>query len=80
MTKAYGTDLLLGTILDADRIYRGPQEITVAECTEDNGWLRFRGSLYVPDSDELRLRIIQEHDDTALLGHPGRAKTLDLLD
>jgi len=32
------------------------------------------------DGHELRPCIIQEHHDTALAGHPGRAKTLDLLD
>jgi len=58
----------------------GLQEITVAECMGDNGWLRYRRSLYVPDSDELRLRVIQEHQDTALAGHLGRAKTFDLID
>jgi len=50
------------------------------ECTEENGRLRYRGSLYVPDSIELRLCIIQDHHDMALAGHPGRAKTFDLLD
>jgi len=80
MTEAYQTDPLPGKILEAIRTNSGLQEITVAECTEKEGWLRYRGSLYVPDSDELRLCIIQEHHDTALAGHPGRAKTFNLLD
>jgi hypothetical protein len=35
---------------------------------------------YVPEGDQLRLRLIQEHHDTVLAGHPGRAKSFDLLD
>jgi len=34
----------------------------------------------VPDSDELRLHIVQGQHDTALEGRLGRAKTFDLLD
>ena len=80
MTKACQTDPVPGKILQAFQMNSGQQEITVAECTEENGRLRYRGNLYVPDSDELCLRIIQEHHDTALAGQPGRAKTFDLLD
>ena len=80
MIKAYQTDPLPGKIMDAIRTNCGLQEITVTECKEENGWLRYRGSLYVPDSDELRLRIIQEHHDTALAGQLGWAKTFDPLD
>ena len=80
MTKACQTDPLPGKILEAIQTNSGQQEITVVECTEENERLRYRGNLYVPDSDELRLCIIQEHHDKALLGQPGRAKTFDLLD
>jgi len=44
------------------------------------GGLRYRGSLYIPESEELRLRIIQEHHDLTSEGYPGRANTFDLLD
>jgi hypothetical protein len=40
----------------------------------------YRGKRDVPEGDQLQLRLIQEHHDTALAGHPGRAKTCDLLD
>jgi len=78
--KPYETDPLPGRILEAIRVKNGLQEITIAECIEDGGWIRYRGNLYVPDDDELHLRIIKEHHDTALAGHPGRAKTFDLVD
>jgi len=35
---------------------------------------------YVAEVIELRLRLIREHHETALAGHPPRAKTFDLLD
>jgi len=80
MTEAYETDPLPGKIVEGIRTKNGFQEITVADCIEEEGRIRYRGNLYVPDNDELHLRIIQEHHDTALAGHPGRAKTFDLLD
>jgi len=80
MTKAYRTDPLPGKMLEAIRTNSGLLKITVTECTEDNGRLRYRGSSSVPDSDGLHLRIIQKHHDTALAGHLGWVKTFDLLD
>jgi len=78
--QAYQTDPLPAKILEAIRTNCGLQDDTVAECMEDNRRLRYRESLYVPDSDELRLPIIQEHHDTALAGHPGLAKMFNRLD
>jgi len=78
MTKAYETDLLPGKIVEAIWTNSGLQEITVVECEEGQERVRYRGSLYLPDSDELQLQIIQAHCDAVLTGHPGRAKTFDL--
>jgi hypothetical protein len=55
------------------------KEITVAECSEQDGGLIYRGKKYVPDDPELQLRLIKEYHDTPLAGHPGRSKTFDLL-
>jgi len=57
----------------------GRQEITIVECIEDGGWIRYRGKLYFPHSDELHLHIIQQHHDTVLAGNQGQAKRFDLL-
>ena len=80
ITDAYQTDQLPGKILEAIQMKNGLQQCTIAECIEDRGRRRYRGNLYIPDSDELRLHIIQEDHKTALAGHPGRAKKFDLLD
>ncbi|KAH0606111.1 uncharacterized protein H6S33_003772, partial [Morchella sextelata] len=59
---------------------RHSNKISLAECTEDNnGRLLYRGALYVPDDNDLRLRLLKEHHDKPSAGHPGRAKTLELL-
>jgi len=80
MSMTYQTDPLPGRMLNAIRINIVLHQITVGECTEEDGRLRYRGKLYVPDIDELRLRIIRDHHDTALAGRPRRAKMFDLLD
>ena len=54
--------------------------LTLRECREDrNGRLVYRERLYVPDYTPLKLRIIRDHHDTPAVGHPGRAKTLELI-
>ena len=80
MTKPYDIDPLPGKIFEAIQTKSALQGIMAAQCTEKKGRIRYRGSIYVPDNDELQLHIIQEHHDTALAGHPGWAKTFDLLD
>lgn len=41
---------------------------------DGNGDLRHQGALYVPDSDDLKTRILQLAHDAIELGHPGQAK------
>jgi hypothetical protein len=78
--QACGSDPLVSEILKAIRQGDSLKDITVPECTEQEGQVWYRGKRYVPEDNQLRLRLIQEHCDTALAGHPGRAKTFDLLD
>jgi len=59
---------------------RHSREISLAECREENGRLIYRNRIYVPCHDQLRLRILQNHHDPPAIGHPGRAKTLELID
>jgi len=78
--QAYKDDPLPNKILKAISQGDSLKNITVAECTEQEGQMWYRGKRYVPKGDQLRLRLIQEHHNTALAGHPGQAKTFDLLD
>lgn len=54
-------------------------KISLAECINDQGLLRFPGILYVPDYAPLRLMILRLHHDLPAAGDPGRAKTFELI-
>ena len=58
---------------------RHSKEISLAECTEMDGRLHYRGKIYVPDSHALKMRLCKSVHDSPVAGHPGRAKTFDLL-
>ena len=50
-----------------------------AEWSEDDGVLRFRGKIYVPQNMDLRGRVVSLCHDTKVDGHPGHWKTLELV-
>jgi len=79
LREASERDGFVGRVLDAIRQGTSMREITVAECSEKEGQLYFRERKYVPEDPELQLRLIREHHDVPLAGHPGRSKTFDLL-
>jgi hypothetical protein len=51
-----------------------------AEWSEiTDGLLLFRGKIYVPKGQDLQRRIVKQHHDSRIAGHPGRWKTLELV-
>jgi len=63
-----------------EELRRGRQRsVRAAEWSELEGLLHFRGKIYVPDDGQLRRRIVSQHHDTKVSGHPGRWKTLELV-
>jgi len=56
--QAYKDDPLPSRILEAVRQGASLKEITIAECTEQEGQVWYRGRRYVPEGDQLRLRLI----------------------
>ena len=50
-----------------------------AEWSEHDSLLYYRGCIYVPDTSDLRRRIVSLCHDTKVAGHPGRFKTLKLV-
>ncbi|KAH0610938.1 uncharacterized protein H6S33_011365 [Morchella sextelata] len=80
-SKAYQVDSFPNKILTMLRNgVRHSNKVSLAECTEhNNGRLLYRGTLYVPDDNHLQLRLLKEDHDKPSAGHPGRAKTLELL-
>ena len=49
------------------------------EWSEEQDLILFRGKVYVPKDMELRRQLVELHHDTAVAGHPGRWKTLELV-
>ncbi|GLB45151.1 putative retrotransposable element tf2 155 kda protein type 1-like [Lyophyllum shimeji] len=59
--------------------HSGVRSVRSAEWSEDQGVLMFRGRIYVSNIPELRRRIIEQHHDSRVAGHPGRWITLELV-
>jgi hypothetical protein len=47
--------------------------------TDDQGLVRYDDRIWVPDSDDLRLRVLLYHHDHPISGHFGQNKTLELI-
>jgi len=54
-------------------------KIALGLCEENSGLLMYDGLIWIPDNDTLRLRILRDHHDAQAAGHPGRARTLELV-
>jgi len=54
-------------------------KIALGLCEEKEGVLIYDGLIWIPDNDKLRLRILRDHHDAQAAGHPGRARTLELV-
>jgi len=80
LAEAYQTDPLSGRILGL--LWNSAwqcNEISLASCKERDGRLMYCNCIYVLDHVPLRLRLLQDHHDPPAVGHPGHAKTLELL-
>lgn len=64
-----------------DGLRKWPKEVkdvgvSISECSlSEQGTVLFRGRRWVPDSEELRNKIIQQTHDSMVCGHPGRETT-----
>lgn len=78
--QAYDQDPFPNRVLEMLRTgVQQSKEISLADCRKVNGRLTYRHSTFVPDHSPLRLRLIRDHHDPPAIGHPGRAKTYELL-
>lgn len=58
---------------------RNKVTVQISECDiDDEGRLRFRDRIWIPESEELRTKIIQDIHDSSLSGHPGAEITTSL--
>ena len=79
--QGYQNDPEPERILQAlDRNERRLGSISIGDCTREGNRLKYRGKLYVPKSDPLILRIIQDNHENPAAGHQGRSKTIELID
>lgn len=72
---------LTNAIRQGERVFpanlSSPVKVSVSDCTiDENGYLRFRGRLWVPNYEPLRTAIVQELHDSVLTGHPGKNGTI----
>jgi len=72
---------LADTVQQGKRVFpadlSSPVKVSVSDCTiDENGYLRFRGRLWVPNYEPLRTAIVQELHDSVLTGHPGKNGTI----
>jgi len=80
LAEAYQADPFPERILGLLRSgARHCKEISLADCKERDGRLIYQDCIYVLDHVLLRLRLLQDHHDPPIVGHPGHAKTLELL-
>ena len=79
-TEAYEKDPFPTKVIEMlNNNTRYCKDITLAECTVNNNRLLYRGCLWVPNYEPLRLHLMQQHHDSPTAGHPGRSKTLEYL-
>ncbi|HWN07996.1 MAG TPA: reverse transcriptase domain-containing protein [Pyrinomonadaceae bacterium] len=73
--------------LDEEPVAKAVQELRKSstrslrssEWSEREGLLYYRGKIYVPNTSDLRRRILSLCHDSKIAGHPGRFKTLELV-
>ena len=55
------------------------RDLTIADCSNVNGRLHYRGLLYIPNYHTLQLQLCKLHHDTPIAGHLGIGNTYKLL-
>lgn len=50
----------------------GRARVSMADLSIESGRLQYRGRWWVPESEPLRTRLMQETHDSKLMGHPGK--------
>ena len=80
LSAAYASDPFPNEVLELHRTgTRHCKTISLAECSLTADRIRYRSKLYIPTSDDLRLHVLRQAHDAPAAGHPGRAKTLELI-
>ena len=54
-------------------------KIALGQCEKTKRLLINDGLVWIPDDNELQLRILRDHHDAQAAGHLGRARNLELV-
>jgi hypothetical protein len=66
--------------LPSDPVFTAHQtELKPRWSVTPDGFLRHDNLIYIPDTNDLRLRVLRYKHDHILSGHPGQNKTVDLI-
>jgi hypothetical protein len=78
---AADADIIIDTIKDILYDLKEPDLIPLRKqyVLKDRIFYDENGKIYVPEDQALRLDILKSHHDTPVAGHPGREKTLELV-
>lgn len=80
INEEYEKDTFLQEVMELLRTnVRRSKKISLSDCKLRDNRLYFRDRLMIPDHDELKLKLLRHAHDSPVGGHPGRAKTLELL-
>ena len=80
LSVAYASDTFPSDVLELLRTGACQcKTISLADCSETAGHLRYRSKLYIPASDSLRLHVLRQAHDAPVAGHPVLSKTLELI-
>jgi hypothetical protein len=79
--KGYSEDPIPRSVLKAleEDSPRHPL-LTLAECENRHGYLYYGNRLYVPDLPELKAKLLNSCHESPIAGHPGSARTYEILD
>ena len=78
--KACQEDENMQSLMNAVREGRSKHKsVQIAQCDFRNDYLFYRDRLYVPDDDELKAALLKLFHESPAAGHPGRARTYQLL-
>jgi hypothetical protein len=71
--------VLQETIIKLQNGEQRDSKIALGLCEMRDDLLTYDSLIWVPDDDELHLKILHDCHDSQAAGHPGRAKTLELV-
>ena len=66
-------------ILEQLQSHRDDASENLCDYRMEDGLLLFKDRIYVPDHEDIKVRLLQQAHDALEVGHPGQAKTLEIL-